>query len=67
MTQTLNWGILGTATIAKGSMIPGIKESQTGVVKAVASRSLEKAQAFASELEIETAMYIRRTACRSNN
>ncbi|MBM7839492.1 putative dehydrogenase [Alkalihalobacillus xiaoxiensis] len=55
MTQTLNWGILGTATIAKGSMIPGIKESQTGVVKAVASRSLEKAQAFASELEIETA------------
>lgn len=55
VTKTLNWGILGTATIAKGSMIPGIKESKTGVVKAVSSRSLEKAQAFASELEIETA------------
>lgn len=49
MTKKLQWGILGTATIAKKSVIPGIRESNTGEIKAVASRTLEKAQEMARE------------------
>ncbi|AIC94470.1 Gfo/Idh/MocA family protein [Shouchella lehensis] len=55
VSKQLTWGILGTATIAKQSMIPGILESSTGSIGAIASRSLDKAQAFASEFSIPTA------------
>lgn len=55
MSKRLHWGILGTATIAKQSMIPGIIESNTGAIQAIASRSIGKAQTLASEFSIPTA------------
>ncbi|MFS0788914.1 Gfo/Idh/MocA family oxidoreductase [Shouchella sp. 1P09AA] len=55
MAKQLTWGILGTATIARQSMVPGIIESKTGSIQAVASRNLEKAEAFAKEFSIPRA------------
>lgn len=46
------WGILGTAKIAAEQHIPAVHLSQGGVVQAVASRSLEKAKAFATSHKI---------------
>lgn len=46
---------MSTADIAKRAVIPGIKESKRNDVVAVASRSLEKAQTFADELNIPKA------------
>ena len=48
MTQ-VRWGILGTANIARQAFIPAVKDTDSGVVRAVGSRSLEKAQAYAQE------------------
>lgn len=53
--KKVRWGIMSTASIGKRSVIPGIQESKRNVVKAVASRSLENAQAFADELNIPQA------------
>lgn len=53
--QTLKWGILGTAKIARKAIIPAIKTSKLNEVHAVASRSLVKAQEFAQALEIPNA------------
>lgn len=53
--KKVRWGIIGTASIGKRSVIPGIQESERNVVKAVASRSLESAQKYANELNIPTA------------
>jgi len=50
--KKLNWGILGAAKIAR-SLAPAIRESQFAVPYAVASRTLEKAQTFASEYGFE--------------
>ncbi|CAM3804334.1 Gfo/Idh/MocA family protein [Marinicrinis lubricantis] len=50
--KKLRWGILSTAGIARRSVIPGIQQSQTGEVYAVASRDASKAMAFAEELGI---------------
>jgi D-xylose 1-dehydrogenase (NADP+, D-xylono-1,5-lactone-forming) len=55
MTDKIRWGILATADIAKGQMIPAIKETSNSIVAAVSSRSLEKAQAFADENDIPKA------------
>jgi predicted dehydrogenase len=46
--RQLKWGILGAAKIAR-SLVPAIRESAFAIPYAVASRTLEKAQAFASE------------------
>lgn len=43
----LNWGILGTANIARRALIPAIKAAKNNQLVAVASRSLTKAQEFA--------------------
>ena len=51
----VRWGIISTASIGKRSTIPGIQESKHNEVAAVASRSLENAQAFADELGIPKA------------
>jgi len=51
----LRWGILGCAGIAIRSCIPGIQQSQTGVVAAIASRDLQKSQETAAKLDIPTA------------
>lgn len=53
--QKLRWGILGCASIAKWSVIPGIRLSEHNEVKAIASRSIETAQATAAELQIPIA------------
>lgn len=51
----IRWGILGSANIAISSVIPGIQQSETGVVTTIASRSLEKSRKVADQLEIPTA------------
>jgi predicted dehydrogenase/aryl-alcohol dehydrogenase-like predicted oxidoreductase len=49
--KKLRWGILGAGNIAK-SFVKGVKHSKYGVVVAVGSRSLEKANAFGEEFQI---------------
>ncbi|OES45755.1 Gfo/Idh/MocA family protein [Domibacillus iocasae] len=51
----IRWGILGCASIAKRAVIPGIQQSETGVVKAIASRGIDKAKETSTEMSIETA------------
>ncbi|NHN30672.1 Gfo/Idh/MocA family protein [Paenibacillus agricola] len=51
----LRWGILGCAGIAKRAVIPGIQQSETGVVAAIASRNEENAKKTAEALHIPTA------------
>jgi xylose dehydrogenase (NAD/NADP) len=53
--EKLKWGILGTAGIAKRAGIPGIRQSETGIVAAIASRDLAKAAEAANELGIPKA------------
>lgn len=53
--QKIRWGILSGASIAKRAVIPGIKKSQFNEVRAIASRSLDNAQATAQELNIPVA------------
>ncbi len=55
MSEKIRWGVLSTAKIAKSAMIPAIRESRNGEVIAVASRNLEKAQAFADEMKLPKA------------
>ncbi|WP_163539996.1 Gfo/Idh/MocA family oxidoreductase [Gracilibacillus sp. YIM 98692] len=53
--RKVRWGIIGSANIAKKSVIPGIQQSETGEVAAIASRGIEKAEQTAIELNIPTA------------
>lgn len=46
------WGILSTADIGRNHVVPEIIESENGVVTAVASRELTRAQAFAERFGI---------------
>ncbi|MBI5668301.1 MAG: Gfo/Idh/MocA family oxidoreductase [Chloroflexi bacterium] len=55
MTRKIRWGILSTARIGRNSVIPAIRQSGNGEVVAVASRSLDRAQAFANEVNIPKA------------
>ena len=54
-TNSIRWGILSTAGIARRSVGPGIQKARNGVLRAVASRSLARARAFAVDLEIPRA------------
>jgi predicted dehydrogenase len=49
MADTIRWGILGTADIAAGATIPGMQEAENAEPLAVASRSRERAEAYAEE------------------
>lgn len=51
----LRWGIIGCAGIAVRSVIPGIQQSQRGVVTAIASRDEAKAKQTAEKLGIPKA------------
>ncbi|PFO09384.1 oxidoreductase [Bacillus sp. AFS076308] len=51
----IRWGIIGCAGIAKRSVIPGIQQSDTGEVAAIASRGLDKAMQTAEQLIIPKA------------
>jgi xylose dehydrogenase (NAD/NADP) len=55
MSEKIRWGVISTARIGEKSVIPAIQSSETGVVHAVASRSLEKAEAFAAKNDIAKA------------
>lgn len=46
------WGILGTADIAKEAIIPGIRDSDSSELFAVASRSKKRGESFAEDFEI---------------
>ena len=48
MDKKIRWGIISTARIGEGSVIPSIHNASNSEVVAVASRDLEKAKAFAS-------------------
>lgn len=54
MSHQLRWGILSTANHARTAYIPAINVSRNGRVVAVASRSHEKATAFAEKHGIST-------------
>ena len=47
--QNVKWGVLGTANIARGCTIPGMKLAENCELYAVAGRRLEKAEAFRKE------------------
>lgn len=51
MNQNFRWGILGTANIAR-ALIKAIKQSRNSEVAAIASRSGEKAKAWAKNFDI---------------
>ncbi len=53
--RKVRWGVIGTAGIAKRAVIPGIQNSQTGEVVAIASREEEKAKQAAEQMGIEKA------------
>lgn len=55
MTRKLRWGVMGCAGIATKSVIPGIQQSETGEVTAIASRGIGKAQETAAKLNIAQA------------
>ena len=47
MKKTVKWGVLGTAAIATGRIMPALKESPHATLLAVASRDAEKGRAVA--------------------
>ena len=51
----MKWGIISTALIGTGKVIPGMQGSPECEIAAIASRSLEKAQATANDLGIPKA------------
>jgi predicted dehydrogenase len=53
--RKIRWGILGTASIAYRRAVPALQSTPNAEVVAVASRSLEKAQKFATERGIAQA------------
>lgn len=53
--QRVKWGVLGTANIARGCTIPGMKLTENCELYAVAGRSLEKAEAFQKEFGFQKA------------
>jgi len=53
--EPVRWGILGAARIARTKVVPGMKKSPWCDIRAVASRSLEKAEAEAKLLGVPKA------------
>ena len=53
--RKINWGVLGTADIARGQTIPAMKTADNCNLYAIAGRSLEKAQAFQREFGFKKA------------
>ena len=53
--RKINWGVLGTAGIARGQTIPGMVEAENCHLYAIAGRSMEKAKAFQAEFGFEKA------------
>lgn len=53
--KKINWGVLGTAGIARGCTIPGMQLARNCNLYAIAGRSLEKAEAFQAEFGFQKA------------
>ena len=52
MNETVKWGVLGTAAIATGRIMPALKESPHAALLAVASRDPERARAVAQNFGV---------------
>ncbi len=50
--KKVRWGVLGTANIATGKVLPAMQQGSYCEISAIASRTLEKAQADATQLSI---------------
>lgn len=55
MAKLFRWGVISTAEIGTGKVIPAIQTSRLGRVTAIASRDLGKAQRAATDLGIDKA------------
>ena len=55
--MSVNWGIMGTAGIAKGCMIPGLKNAEGCDLYAIAGRSKEKTDEFKETFGFTKAYY----------
>lgn len=53
--KKIYWGVIGTAGIAKGCTIPGMKQAENCYLYAIAGRSMEKAKAYQAEFGFEVA------------
>lgn len=53
--KKVNWGVLGTAGIAKGHTIPGMQQAENCNLYAIAGRSMEKALAYQEKFGFERA------------
>jgi D-xylose 1-dehydrogenase (NADP+, D-xylono-1,5-lactone-forming) len=56
MPQKLRWGVMSTANIAQGVLIPAMQQSQFGTVEAIGSRDLGRAKSVAQSLGIPRAV-----------
>jgi xylose dehydrogenase (NAD/NADP) len=55
MDRKINWGILGCAGIAEKAFIPAVRESQNGVLGAIAARDEDRAKSWAGRFGFERA------------
>ena len=53
--KMINWGVIGTAGIAKGCTIPGMQLAENCNLYAIAGRSMEKAKAYQDAFGFEVA------------
>lgn len=53
--RKINWGVIGTAGIAKGCTIPGMQQAENCNLYAIAGRSMEKAKAYQEEFGFQVA------------
>jgi len=55
MFGKVKWGVLGTAAIAEGCTIPGMKKAKNASLYAIAGRSIEKAESFKNKFGFKKA------------
>lgn len=53
--KKVNWGVIGTAGIAKGCTIPGMQQAENCNLYAIAGRSMDKAKAYQAEFGFQVA------------
>lgn len=53
MDRTVNWGVLGTASIAAGQVIPGMQKASNANLYGIAGRNPAKAERFRREFGFE--------------
>ena len=53
--KNVNWGVIGTAGIARGQTIPGMQLAQNCNLYAIAGRSMDKANSYKEEFGFQVA------------